>query len=97
MYFRQQGSGTCVFQISCRMENAVKLYSDVGGFFWDLTAETVISDIEMLTATLAVPEGAAEREFTERVKSKDIARYSRIRLKHRLIVSAAAGIILVSP
>ena len=34
VYFRQQGSGTRVFQISYLVENAVKLYSDVGDFFW---------------------------------------------------------------
>ena len=33
IYFRQQGSGTRSFQISYRLENAVKLYSDVGEFF----------------------------------------------------------------
>ena len=37
IYFRQKGSGTRVFQISYRVENAVKLYSDVGEFFWNLT------------------------------------------------------------
>lgn len=63
IYFRQQGSGTRVFQISYCVENAVKLYSDVGEFFWNLTAETDISDIGTLTATLTVPEGVPEEDF----------------------------------
>ena len=63
IYFRQQGSGTRVFQISYWVENAVKLYSDVGEFFWNLTAETGISDIGMLTATLLVPEGVPDEDF----------------------------------
>ena len=52
IYFRQQGSGTRIFQIGYRVENAVKLYSDVGEFFWNLTGETGISDIGTLTVTL---------------------------------------------
>lgn len=63
IYFRQQGSGTRVFQISYWVENAVKLYSDVGEFFWNLTGETGISDIGTLTATLSVPYGIPEEEF----------------------------------
>ncbi|MGM9562600.1 MAG: DUF2207 family protein, partial [Faecousia sp.] len=63
IYFRQQGSGTRVFQISYWVENAVKLYSDVGEFFWNLTGETGISDIGTLTATLIVPEGVPEEDF----------------------------------
>lgn len=63
IYFRQQGSGTRVFRISYRVENAVKLYSDVGEFFWNLTAETGISDIGTLTATLIVPEGIPDEDF----------------------------------
>ncbi len=63
IYFRQQSSGTRVFQISYWVENAVKLYSDVGEFFWNLTAETGISDIGMLTATLLVPEGVPDEDF----------------------------------
>lgn len=43
IYYRQQSSGTRIFQISYRVENAVKLYADVGEFFWNLTAETGIS------------------------------------------------------
>lgn len=63
IYFRQQGSGTRVFQISYWVENAVKLYSDVGEFFWNLTGETGISDIGTLTATLIVPEGVPDEDF----------------------------------
>ncbi|MDY5220335.1 MAG: DUF2207 domain-containing protein [Eubacteriales bacterium] len=63
IYFRQQGSGTRSFQISYRLENAVKLYSDVGEFFWNLTGETGISDIGTLTATLTVPEGVPAEDF----------------------------------
>ena len=63
IYFRQQGSGTRVFQISYWVENAVKLYSDVGEFFWNLTGETGISDIGTLTATLFVPEGVPDEDF----------------------------------
>ena len=39
IYYRQQGSGTRVFQISYCVENVVKLYSDVGEFFWNLIGE----------------------------------------------------------
>lgn len=63
IYFRQQGSGSRIFQISYRVENAVKLYSDVGEFFWNLTAENGISDIGTLTATLTVPENIPSEEF----------------------------------
>lgn len=63
IYFRQLGSGTRVFQISYCVENAVKLYSDVGEFFWNLTGETGISDIGTLTATLIVPEGVPNEDF----------------------------------
>ena len=63
IYFRQKGSGTRVFQISYWVENAVKFYSDVGEFFWNLTGETGISNIGMLTATLLVPEGAPDEDF----------------------------------
>ena len=63
IYFRQQGSGTRVFQISYRVENAVKLYSDVGEFSWNLTGENAISDIGTLTATLTVPEGVPGEDF----------------------------------
>ena len=63
IYFRQQGSGTRVFQISYLVENAVKLYSDVGEFFWNLTGETSISDIGTLTATLIVPEGVPDEDL----------------------------------
>lgn len=63
IYFRQSGRGTRVFQISYCVENAVKLYSDVGEFFWNLTGKTDISDICTLTATLTVPEGVPEEEF----------------------------------
>lgn len=63
IYFRQQGSGTRVFEISYFVENAVKLYSDVGEFFWNLTGETGISDIGMLTALLIVPDGVPDEDF----------------------------------
>ncbi|MGM9680050.1 MAG: DUF2207 family protein, partial [Eubacteriales bacterium] len=63
IYFRQQGSGTRIFKISYRVENAVKIYSDVGEFFWNLTGKTGISDIGTLTATLTVPEGIPTEEF----------------------------------
>ena len=63
IYFRQQDSGTRIFQISYRVENAVKLYSDVGEFFWNLTAENGISDIGTLTAALTVPEGISTEDF----------------------------------
>ena len=63
IYFRQQGSGTRIFQISYRVENAVKLHSDVGEFSWNLTGETGISDISTLTATLTVPAGCPTEEF----------------------------------
>ncbi|MGN1307636.1 MAG: DUF2207 family protein [Faecousia sp.] len=63
IYFRQQGSGTRVFRISYRVENAVKLYSDVGEFFWNLTGETGISDIGTLTASLLVPEVSTAEDF----------------------------------
>lgn len=63
IYFRQQSSGTRIFQISYCVENAVKLYSDVGEFYWNLTAEKGISDIGTLTATLTVPEGIQEEDF----------------------------------
>ena len=62
-YFRQRGSGTRTFRISYYVENAVKLYSDVGEFFWNLTGENAISDIGKLTATLTVPESCPAEEF----------------------------------
>ena len=58
VYFRQQGGGTRVFRIGYRVENAVKLYGDVGEFSWNLSGTSGISDIGTLTATLTVPEGA---------------------------------------
>ncbi|MGN0609070.1 MAG: DUF2207 family protein [Oscillospiraceae bacterium] len=63
IYFRQQSSGTRTFQISYWVENAVKLYSDVGEFFWNLTAKSGISDIGTLTATLTAPDGVPIEEF----------------------------------
>lgn len=63
IYFRQQGDGTRVIQICYWVENAVKLYDDVGEFFWNLTGETGISDIGTLTATLSVPYGVPDEEF----------------------------------
>ena len=63
IYFRQQNSGTRVFRVSYLVENAVKLYSDVGEFFWNLTGETGISDIGTLTASLMVPEGVPAEDF----------------------------------
>ena len=63
VYFRQQGGGTRVFEISYRVENAVKLHDDVGEFFWNLTGTTGISDIGTLTATLTAPEGAPAEEL----------------------------------
>ena len=41
----------------------MKLYSDVGDFFWNLTGENGISDIGTLTATLTVPEGVPDEDF----------------------------------
>lgn len=65
IYFRQQDSGTRVFKISYRVENAVKLHTDVAEFFWNLTGENGISDIDTLTATLTVPmsEEILEEDF----------------------------------
>lgn len=63
IYFRQQGSGIRTFQIRYRVENAVKLYSDVAEFSWNLTGENSISDIGTLTATLTVPESIPTEEF----------------------------------
>lgn len=63
IYFRQSGSGTIVFRISYRLENAVKLYSDVGEFFWNLTGEDGISDIGKLTATVTAPESVPAEDF----------------------------------
>ena len=63
IYYRQQGSGTRIFQIGYRVENAVKLYSDVGEFFWNLTGETGISDIGTLTVTLTAPANCPTEEF----------------------------------
>ncbi|MGN0665282.1 MAG: DUF2207 family protein [Huintestinicola sp.] len=63
IYFRQQSSGTRIFRISYCVENAVKLYSDVGEFFWNLTGKTGISDIGKVTATLTVPEGVPTEDF----------------------------------
>ena len=63
IYYRQQGDGVRVFRISYRIENAVKLYSDVGEFSWNLTGESGISDIGTLTATVTVPEGCPTEDF----------------------------------
>ena len=63
VYFRQSGSGTVVFRISYRLENAIKLYSDVGEFFWNLTGEDGISDIGKLTATVTAPESVPTEDF----------------------------------
>lgn len=63
VYFRQSGSGTIVFKISYRLENALKLYSDVGEFFWNLTGEDGISDIGKLTATVTAPESVPTEDF----------------------------------
>ncbi|MGN0801380.1 MAG: DUF2207 family protein [Candidatus Faecivicinus sp.] len=63
VYFRQQGDGTRIIRIGYRVENAVKLYSDVGEFFWNLTGESGISDIGTLTATLTVPADSPAEEF----------------------------------
>lgn len=63
IYYGQQDAGTRTLQISYRVENAVKLHDDVGEFFWNLTGETGLSDIETLTATLTVPEGIPEEDF----------------------------------
>ncbi|MGN1019716.1 MAG: DUF2207 family protein [Aristaeellaceae bacterium] len=63
IYFRQQGDGKRVFRISYRLENAVKLYDDVGEFSWNLTGETAISGIGMLTATVTAPEGVPTEDF----------------------------------
>lgn len=64
IYYRQKGSGTRVFEISYWVENAVKLYSDVAEFSWNLTSKNGdVSDVSRLTATLIVPEGVPEEEF----------------------------------
>ena len=63
VYFRQQGGGARVFEISYRVENAVKLHDDVGEFSWNLTGASGISDIGALTATLTAPEGAPAEEL----------------------------------
>ena len=63
IYIPRQSNSTRVFKISYRLENAVKLYSDVGEFFWNLTGENGISDIGKLTATLTIPEGVPTEEF----------------------------------
>ncbi|MGN0746686.1 MAG: DUF2207 family protein [Aristaeellaceae bacterium] len=63
IYFRQQGDGIRVVRISYRVENAVKLYDDVGEFFWNLTSETGISDIGTLTAVLTAPAGCPAEEL----------------------------------
>lgn len=63
IYIPRQSNSTRVFKISYRLENAVKLYSDVGEFFWNLTGENGISAIGKLTATLTVPEGVPTEEF----------------------------------
>ncbi len=61
--YHRSNNTTRTFQISYRVENAVKLYADVGEFFWNLTAESGIFSISMLTATLTVPHGIPEEEF----------------------------------
>lgn len=63
IYIPRQSNSTRVFKISYRLENAVKLYSDVGEFFWNLTGENGISAIGKLTATMTVPEGVPTEEF----------------------------------
>lgn len=63
IYIPPQSNSTRIFQISYRVENAVKLHYDVGEFFWNLTAESGISDIGKLTATLTVPDGVPTEEF----------------------------------
>lgn len=64
IYYRQKDSGTRVFQVSYRIENAVKLYSDVAEFSWNLTSKNGdVSDVSRLTATLIVPEVSVTEEF----------------------------------
>lgn len=63
IYIPPQSNSTRIFQISYRVENAVKLYSDVGEFFWNLTAESGISDIGKLTATLTAPDSVPTEDF----------------------------------
>lgn len=64
IYYRQKDSGTRVFQVSYRVENAVKLYSDVAEFSWNLTSKNGdVSDVSRLTATLIVPEVSVAEEF----------------------------------
>ncbi len=62
IYHRSE-STTRTFQITYRVENAVKLYSDVGEFHWNLTGESGISSIDLVTANLMVPEGIPEEDF----------------------------------
>ncbi len=54
---------TRTFQISYRVENAVKRYADAADFHWNLTAETGISSTDLVTATLTVPEGIPQEDF----------------------------------
>ena len=64
IYYRQKDSGTRVFEISYRVENAVKLYSDVAEFSWNLTSKNGdVSDVSRLTATLIVPEVSVAEDF----------------------------------
>ncbi len=51
------------FKISYKVANAVKLYSDVADFFWNLTGESGISTIASVSATLNIPSGIAEEDF----------------------------------
>ncbi len=62
-YYRATGGTTLLFEIGYRVENAIKLYSDVGEFFWNLTGETGISGIGQLTASVTVPEGVEQEEL----------------------------------
>ncbi len=61
--YHRSSNTTRIFEISYRVENAVKLYSDVGEFFWNLTGESGVSTIGSLTATLTVPYGIPEEDF----------------------------------
>jgi uncharacterized membrane protein len=47
-----------IFTISYTVENAVKVYDDIGDFVWDLTGENDFSSIGVLTASDTIPGGA---------------------------------------
>ncbi len=61
--YHRSNSVSRTFQISYRVENAVKLYDDVGEFHWNLTGENGISNVGLVTANLMIAEGVAEEDF----------------------------------